>query len=355
MSAFLDDRDLADLTPIVRRPPARAMPMRLVIVLRAGLALLTLAALGAVALPARAEAPMRLRGDITARGDVLTLGDLVENAPEAAKGKPLFRAPALGAAGTIQARRIAEAVAGAGLGPVETGGRSQINVQRAARRVAGPEIEAALKRVLESVYGLDPKLVALRLDGDAPVLLAPLDLDGQAVALDLAYDARTRRVSALVSLGERQASLRVAGLVVELREIAVLTRAVGRGERVAEADLSVERRPREAVPADAVAAPAAGEVAQRALAVGAILKAGDTAPPELVARGEMVTLVYEAPGISLSMRGTSNEAGRLGATVSVVNAASKKVVQGTVIGPARVAVGPAGPQRQASAAAPTLR
>ena len=294
---------------------------------------------------------MRLRGDVTARGDVLTLGDLVENAPDAAVKRPLFRAPALGAAGTIQARRIVEAVAAAGLGSVETGGRAQVNVLRAARRVTAPEIEAALKRALETTFALDPKLLAIRLDGDAPVLLAPLDLDGQAAALDLSYDPRTRRVAALVSLGERQASLRVSGVAVELREVVVLNRALARGDRVAEADLALERRPREGLPADAVTVPSPGEVAQRALSAGTVLRAGDTAPPDLVARGEMVTLVYDAPGISLSIRGISNEAGRLGATVSVLNATSKKVVQGTVVGPARVAVGPTPPQRQASAAA----
>lgn len=360
MTAPFDDLDpspdLSDLKPIVRRAPARAMPMRLSIVLRAIFAVLALGAIGVFAIPARAEAPMRLRGDVTARGDVLTLGDLVENAPEAALKRPMFRAPALGATGTIQARRIVEAVAAAGLGPVETGGRAQISVLRAARRVAAPEIEAALKRSLETTFAIDAKLLAIRLDGEAPVLLAPLDLDGQAAALDLSYDPRTRRVAALISLGERQASLRVSGVAVELREVVVLNRALARGDRVTEADLALERRPREGTPPDALTVPSPGEVAQRSLSAGTVLRAGDTAPPELVARGEMVTLVYDAPGISLSIRGISNDAGRLGATVSVLNATSKKVVQGTVVGPARVAVGPAAPQRQASAAAnPMIR
>ncbi|MEE7476777.1 hypothetical protein [Methylobacterium hispanicum] len=73
--------DLADLRPIVRRPPTRAVPMRLGVAVRAWLAFAALAMIGAWTLPALADAPMRLRGDVTARGDVLTLGDLVENAP----------------------------------------------------------------------------------------------------------------------------------------------------------------------------------------------------------------------------------------------------------------------------------
>ena len=142
-------------------------------------------------------------------------------------------------------------------------------------------------------------------------------------------------------------------MVVELREVAVLTRALNRGEPVRAGDLVTERRPREAVASDAQASATTvlGEVAQHMLPVGTVLRVSDTAPPELVARGETVTIVYETASVSLSMRGLSNDAGRLGAVVNVVNVASKKVLQATVIGPGRVSVGP-GPAAQQGAVAP---
>jgi flagella basal body P-ring formation protein FlgA len=297
-------------------------------------------------------ATLRLRGDVTARGDVLTLGDLVEGSSAETAQRPLFRAPALGATGTIQARRIADAVAGLGLGPVETGGRVQVSVQRAARRVTQPEIEAALKRALESGYGVDPRNLAIRLDGEAPTLLAPLDLNGQAVALDLSYDPRSRRIAGLITLGERQASLRVSGQVMEIREVAVLGRSLNRGETINAADLTLERRPREATPSDAQGSlgDLVGQVAQRSLSAGAILRSGDLAPPDLVARGEAVTILFDSPGLNLSLRGLANEGGRLGAMITVTNPVSKKILSATVTGPGRVSVGPAPLVRQASAA-----
>ncbi|MGU3480299.1 flagella basal body P-ring formation protein FlgA, partial [Methylobacterium sp. D48H] len=70
-----------DISPIVRRVPRRVMPLGAAVILRALLAFLTFAALGALAIPAMARAEgLRLRGDGTARGDVLTLADLVEGA-----------------------------------------------------------------------------------------------------------------------------------------------------------------------------------------------------------------------------------------------------------------------------------
>ncbi|MGU3388353.1 flagellar basal body P-ring formation chaperone FlgA [Methylobacterium sp. D53M] len=344
-----------DISPIVRRVPRRVMPLGAAVILRALLAFLTFAALGALAIPAMARAEgLRLRGDVTARGDVLTLADLVEGAPERLATRPLFRAPSLGATGTIQTRRILDAASALGLSGLETGGRLQIAVQRAARRLGPPEIEAALKRGLETGYGLNAQNIAVRLDGDGPTLLAPLDLEGQAAALDLTYDSRTRRVAGLVTLGERQVSLRVSGVVVELREVAVLTRNLNRGEPVREGDVALERRPRESVAPDAQgsATTILGEVAQNTLTAGTVLRVTDTAPPDLVARGENVTIVYETPSISLSMRGLSNDSGRMGAVVNVVNVASKKVLQATVIGPGRVSVSPSPAARQAAGAAP---
>jgi flagella basal body P-ring formation protein FlgA len=101
------------------------------------------------------------------------------------------------------------------------------------------------------------------------------------------------------------------------------------------------------VPNDVQGAPTlvVGQVAQRPLSAGAVLRSGDVAPPDLVARGDSVAIVFETPGVSLSLRGIANESGRLGASVSVTNAASKKVLQAVVIAPGRVSVGPA-PQPQ---------
>jgi len=320
-------------------------------------ALLTVAALGLLTLPVLAEGTgqrLRLRGDVTARGDVLTLGDLVEGTNPTASARPLFRAPALGTSGTIQARRIAEAVTALGLGEVETGGRAQVTVQRAARRVGQPEIEAALKRALETTYGLDVRNLALRLDGDAPVLLAPIDLDGQATAVDLTYDPRSRRLAALVTLGDRQASLRVTGQAQEVREVLVLSRSLNRGETVTAADFTVERRSKETVPADVRLGQAdmLGQVAQRGLTAGSIMRNGDVAPPDLVTRGETVTVVFDTPGLALSLRGQANEGGRLGAVITVTNPVSKKVLTATVVGAGRVSVAPvpAPVTRQANAA-----
>jgi flagella basal body P-ring formation protein FlgA len=58
--------------------------------------------------------------------------------------------------------------------------------------------------------------------------------------------------------------------------------------------------------------------------------------PELVARNETVTLIFEIPGILLTVRGKALDSGAEGDVISVLNEQSKRTVQGVVVGPGRV-------------------
>ncbi len=60
--------------------------------------------------------------------------------------------------------------------------------------------------------------------------------------------------------------------------------------------------------------------------------------PEIVSRNNTVTIVYQAPGVTLTLRGQAQDSGALGDTISVLNAESKRVVQAVVSGPDRVSV-----------------
>ena len=49
-----------------------------------------------------------------------------------------------------------------------------------------------------------------------------------------------------------------------------------------------------------------------------------------------MTLIYEVPGIVLTMRGKAAESGAEGDVISVLNEQSKRTVQGIIVGPGRV-------------------
>jgi flagella basal body P-ring formation protein FlgA len=304
---------------------------------------LTVAAFSMAVVPVLAGDRAILRGDVAASADVLTLGDLVEGVSGPATERPLFRAPALGEAGTIQAKRILDAASHLGISSVETGGRMQVTVTRAARHIGAPEIEAAVKRALEMQAGIDARPLSVVFDGTPSLVVAP-DIKTPVTAEEVVYDRRSRRVSALISVspqpGERRASSRVTGALVELAEVAILNRSLSRGETVLASDISIERRVRDSLPQDVQgnASELVGRVAKRPLGAGSVVRAGDLARPEIVARGDIVTIVYEAPGLMLTLRGRANEAGAQGDLIAVTNPQSKKVLQAQVVAPGKVSV-----------------
>jgi flagella basal body P-ring formation protein FlgA len=296
-----------------------------------------------------------LKADITATRDILTLGDLVANLPARVAEQPAFRAPALGDTGTIQTHRILEALRAQGVETLVDGGAAQLVVTRSARRVGMPEIEGAMRRAVEERHGVDVRSLSLTLDNGAPTIILEPELRGQIIAQDLVYDPRSRRVAATLmvpgSSAMRLKPVRVAGQMVDTIEVITPLRAVNRGELLQAGDISIERRPRDGALADLVteASTVIGKAARRALNPGQPIRAADLQRQEIIARNEMVSVIFESPGLVLSMRGRAQEAGAQGDVINVQNIQSKKIVQATVVGPGRVTVNPGATGRVASA------
>ena len=53
---------------------------------------------------------------------------------------------------------------------------------------------------------------------------------------------------------------------------------------------------------------------------------------------DTVTIVYQAPGLMLTLSGQAQEAGALGDTIGVLNVESKRIVQGVISAPDRITV-----------------
>jgi flagella basal body P-ring formation protein FlgA len=122
--------------------------------------------------------------------------------------------------------------------------------------------------------------------------------------------------------------------------VAVLNRSINRGEAVQASDVTLERRVRDSLPQDVQTDPSemVGRVARRALGAGSTVRVGDLARPEIVGRGDVVTIVYEVPGMILTLRGRANESGAQGDTIAVVNPHSKRTLQAQVVAPGKVSV-----------------
>lgn len=312
-------------------------------------------AAAAPALPQR----LRLRPELNLARDLVTFGDLIPGLAGDAAATAAFRAPGLGETGTIQVARIVEAARAAGIvreaSDLESQGFAQVVVTRAARRITAADIETAVKAGLQERFGVDARLFALAIDGGAPAVAVEPELTGDVAVVDLSFDARSRRVQARLSvpgsMAMRLKPLRVSGQLVETVEVVVPKRAIARGETLTLADIAVERRPRDGQGTENLsdARSVIDKVARRALIAGAPLRGSDIQREEIVAKGDLVTIVYESPGLIITLRGRANEAGAMGDVISITNPQSKRVLQGRVSGPGKVSVQPSAAGRIASA------
>ncbi len=116
--------------------------------------------------------------------------------------------------------------------------------------------------------------------------------------------------------------------------LAVLGRTIQRGEAIQAEDVVWIDTPSTA-PRDALADPEAliGKTAKRVLLANTPLRALDVMDTPSVRRNEPVTLIYEAEGLKLSVRGKALADAAIGANVKVLNPKSNKVLEAIVDGP----------------------
>jgi len=302
-----------------------------------------------------------LRANVTVTGEIVRIGDLVENAGAVAD-VPIFRAPDLGTRGAVTTERILAAIQPHQLVGVDTRGLSEVLVTRASRAITAQEISARVAQALAGQYGLgEARNIAVSFDRAVHTLHIEAGAAGELEVVALAYDPRTTRFDVSFDLPTsavlRRLSPRYTGTALETIETVMVEHPVERGEVLKASDLVVERRGKADGTGLTDIKAAVGLAARRQLRPGQPLHEADLMKPPVVQRNDTVTIVYEAPGLTLTLRGQAQESGAMGDTIGVLNVQSKRLVHGVVSAPGRVTVSAATTRLvdNAPASAPAVR
>jgi flagellar basal body P-ring formation protein FlgA len=298
---------------------------------------------GVPADPAAAQnAVPALRANVTVTGEIVRIGDLVENCGPVAD-VPIFRAPDLGTRGAVPTERVVEAIRPHQLIDIDTRGITEVIVTRASRAITAQEIAARVAKALGGQYGLgDARNIAVEFDRNVRTFNVEPDVTGELQVASLTYSRRTARFDVTFELpgsaALRWQSMHYSGTAVETVDALGVDHPVERGEVLKASDLTAMKRPKAegATLTDAVAV--VGLAARHQLRPGEPLHSADLMKPQLVQRNDSVTIIYEAPGLTLTLRGQAQDNGALGDTVSVQNVQSKRLVQGVVSGPGQVTI-----------------
>jgi flagellar basal body P-ring formation protein FlgA len=299
-----------------------------------------LLALGAAA--AAQSARPALRSHVTVDSDLVRIGDLVENAGAVAD-IPIFRSPDLGTTGTVSTESIIEAISPHHLIDIDTGGLADVVVTRASRAISPQKISETITQALSQRYALgDTRNISLSFDLPLHTLQVEPSATGDLQVRALAYDPRSGRFDITLDLPSSrvldQQPARFTGRAMQTVEAVAVNRAIEAGEVLEAADLTVLQEPRSQASTLARMNTALGMAARRELHPGQPIQIADLMKPEVIKRNDTVTLIYQAPGLTLTLRGQAQDSGAVGDTIGVLNPQTKRVVQGVVSGPGQVMV-----------------
>ena len=216
-------------------------------------------------------------------------------------------------------------------------------VTRASRTIGAQEITARVAQALAGHFGLgEARNVTVYFDRDIRALQVEPDATGELQVLGLTYDPRTTRFDVTFDLPSSAALHRqpahYTGTALETVPAVTVQHPVEKGEVLKESDLAIVRRPKTENATITDMSAVVGLAARHPLRPDQPLRMADLMKPEIVARNDTVTIVYQAPGLLLTLGGQAQEAGALGDTIGVLNVESKRIVQGVISAPGRVTV-----------------
>lgn len=291
--------------------------------------------------PAPAQAELAtVRPFAVVEDSVVRLSDLFENAgPRGAA--VLGPAPAPGARLVVEAQQLAAIARAQGLAWRPTGGMDRVVLERPGRAIPREDVLGALRAALRS-QGLEEE-AELELQGFTAPLVperAFVQLAVEAASLDAA-GGRFAATLAVAADGMPTQRLRLAGRVVPTVPMLVAVRRLAVGEVVRAQDVRLVRVPASRLRPGAAQAMegVVGQALRRPANADQPLLLADLAAPVAVERGQTVTMVFEIPGMVLTAQGRAMEAAARGASVPVMNLASRTVVEAQVVAPGRVRVG----------------
>ncbi|MFO0403570.1 MAG: flagellar basal body P-ring formation chaperone FlgA [Alphaproteobacteria bacterium] len=304
---------------------------------------------GLLALPGKARAEVVvLRSQSLVEDQVIRISDLFDGST---RGDVVIgAAPAPGQRYVIEASQLASIARRFNVDWRPTSGAERSVIERPGRALSR---EAAIEALRAELHPLGlPVDSELELAAFSPPIL-PLNALPRLSAEGGNYESGSNRFAAtLVVMADGMPSvrMRVAGRAIATVQAVVSTRRLAIGDIVKPDDvrlmqLRAERvRPGTAQRLEDVV----GMQLRRPIGTELPFMTADLMLPQVIAKNEVVLMVVEGPGISLTTQGRALEAASRGGRLSVMNLSSRNIVEAEAIGPGRVQVRlGAGPIRSA--------
>lgn len=292
--------------------------------------------------PAAALASVNLvpGGNVVVSRDRITLGDIFVGVP-ADRDNVIGDAPAPGERVIYKSTTLLNIARANDLDWTPEHGLVRVEVKREGRLVQLELIRKAIERRLMRDYVQDE--VEIEIGNSRLNVVVPAEIEPVVEVENLSYNPGNRRFSATLTVpagGDRMQRFEVQGDAYAVIEVPVLSRHAAPGEVIRKEDISWTKMRATQSTYNTVTGveQLLDHAVRRPITAGRVIRRTDVQPLRLVEKGEIVTLVYRTPTMTLTIRGEALESGSKKDTVRVRNFASKKTIQGTVVEAGVVAV-----------------
>ncbi len=297
------------------------------------LALLLLAA------PAAAQEFATTRPLAVVDGPLITLGDIFAGAGTR-EAVVVGSSPPPGRRLVVEAAQLQALARHHGLAWRPFTANERCVIERPGRALPQAELLEVLRSALLEA-GMAPE-AELELAGFTPPMLPATALP-QLLVEGLSFDATSGRFTAalvITAAATPSQRLRLAGRALPTQPAMVAARRLALGDVLRAADLRQTRLRADRIRPGTAESPeqVVGQQLRRPLAEGTAVQTADLAPPNVVAKNALVTMLLEAPGLSLAIQGRALADAAQGGLVQVMNLESRAVVEAQATGPGRVRV-----------------
>jgi flagellar basal body P-ring formation protein FlgA len=212
-------------------------------------------------------------------------------------------------------------------------GNETITVRRDAHIIDTKMIEQSVRDALAE-KGLAGSY-ALTLNSPDIRFVIPADLPATVAVTDLDYTAGREVFTATVVAPSRDnpvKTMTISGQVARSISVPTLSRNMRRGEMISMNDIQFVDMPERLIARDQIldADQLVGMTPARVLTSGRPIKESDITAPQLISRGDDITIQYNVGGMILTAKGRALDNGAKGEFVRVTNLSSAKQLQGEV-------------------------
>lgn len=272
--------------------------------------------------------------------DQLTLGDIFDNVERNAD-YVIGPAPQPGKDMTLNARTLYRIASALDLSWRPTSTSDQITIRREATVIPYDTIERNLRKSLKD-KGVSGHF-NLKLNNGKPSIILPFNANENVEVSDVTYDRSRDFFQATLmapSIENPIRKIKVSGRINRLTNVPVLSVNLQNGDIIGEADIEMIEISQSELQHNMITSKDAmiGMTPRRVAYAGKFLQNGTLIKPQLVKRGDSVSITFTEGPLVLTAKGKALQSGAIGDIVRVTNAASSRTVDATVSGSNQVIV-----------------